>query len=70
MTPVQYRPDPYGPGFNIDIPPPVDHVAIPDQVHHLHAIPNDRGFDAYARPVQSVQPQAQFYGPQLGAYVR
>jgi hypothetical protein len=39
----------------------------------LPAIPNDLGFEAYARPVQGVQPQAQLYGPQrpqLGAYVR
>jgi hypothetical protein len=37
----------------------------------LPAIPNDLGFDAYARPVQGVQPQARRYdpqGPQLGAY--
>jgi hypothetical protein len=44
-------------------------------IHHVQppAIPNDLGFEAYARPVQAVQPQAQFYGqqgPQLGAYVR
>ncbi|KAH9968317.1 hypothetical protein BGW80DRAFT_668539 [Lactifluus volemus] len=51
---------PYGPGFNIDIPPPVDHVAIPDQVQHLHAIPNDRGFDAYTRPVQGVHHRHNF----------
>jgi hypothetical protein len=35
------------------------------------AIPNGLGFDAYARPVHGVQPQARLYdpqGPQLGAY--
>ncbi|KAH9970322.1 hypothetical protein BGW80DRAFT_1461436 [Lactifluus volemus] len=77
-APPAYQPDPYGPGFNMDIPPPVEHVAIPDQAQHIHyyaplpqvlpAIPNDLGFEAYARPVQGVQPQAQPYGPQLGAY--
>jgi hypothetical protein len=36
----------------------------------LPAIPNDLGFEAHARPVQGVQPQAQLYGPQLRAYVR
>jgi hypothetical protein len=34
--PLQYRPDPYGPGFNMNTPPQVGHVAIPDQAQHLH----------------------------------
>ncbi|KAH9956393.1 hypothetical protein BGW80DRAFT_255043 [Lactifluus volemus] len=76
-APPAYQPDPYGPDFNMDILPPVEHVAIPDQAQHIHyyaplphvlpAIPNDLGFEAYARPVQGVQPQARPYGPQLGA---
>ncbi|KAH9970313.1 hypothetical protein BGW80DRAFT_1331937 [Lactifluus volemus] len=65
----------------MDTPPPVEHVAIPDQALDIHyyaplpqvlpAIPNDLGFEAYARPVQGAQPQAQLNGPQrpqLGAY--
>ncbi|KAH9970312.1 hypothetical protein BGW80DRAFT_1461425 [Lactifluus volemus] len=79
-APPAYRPVPYGPGFNEDIPLLVEHVAIPDQAQRLHyhappalavplpAIPYVLGPDDYARPGQGVQPQAQPYDPQLGAY--
>jgi hypothetical protein len=47
-------------------------ILLTDNISYvqLPAIPADIGFQAHARPVQGVQPQAQLYGPQLGPYVR